>query len=469
MQQASQTEPAEHQSVEEQLSGLQLSESEEWGGSADGSPAEPAAGGRLSDVGGSMRMPPQSSLRGDWFGGSRHSVDIPRAHLPSAAADSRSDLSGKPFNSMRYTAPSEVYPSASQAKDSKGRGLFSRIRSEFGKAFGKNRRDKKWSESSMSNPAYSEDVVHTELRMDFARREAMHPDDERCIDQFVEAVRRYEILPDGSIGRGDGRVPDGTIRTNAGFLRGFARWLRAEGRDSMASRVFIDSASLDADIEDYRASGGDVHNRLQSALSHLRRFAPGPQGFGPGERELKAVGPGPRLMGHQIYYPHPDDGRVIDAIYREDSSKLEPNERKNAQQVASRQRRFSDWLRREGKESVVSRLTGSDQQRQSLDEDFREFKEAHGKTLVNIDRLRLYLGAEPQRKQDPYHPYPDDARIIDGIVNKTLSKLKKNETNKRKAAWNSANHQRKFSDWLQKKNKGSIASRINNDECRGGL
>lgn len=413
-----------------------------------------------------MRMSPQSSLRSDWSSSSRHSVDIPRAHLPSGAVASQSDLSGKPFSSMRYTAPSEVQSPASRAKDSKGRGLFSRIRSEFGKAFGKNRRDKKWSEGSMSDAAYSEDVVHTELRMDFAKREAMHPDDERCIDQFVEAVRRYEIMPDGSIGRGDGKVPEGTIRTNAGLLRGFARWLRAKGRDPMASRVFIDSGSLDADIEDYRASGGDVHNRLQSALSHLRRFVPGPRGFGPGERELKAAGPGPRLMGRQTTYPHPDDGRVIDAICREDLSKLEPDERIKAQHVASRQRRFSDWLRREAKESIVSRLIGSDQQRQSLDDDYREFTKAHGKVIVNFDRLRLYFGAEPQRKQDPYYPYPDDARIIDGIVNKTLSKLKKNETNKRKAAWNSANHQRKFSDWLQAKNKGSIASRINSDEMQ---
>ncbi len=36
----------------------------------------------------------------------------------------------------------------------------------------------------------------------------MHPDDETRINQFAEAVRNYEILPDGSVGRGDGRVPE---------------------------------------------------------------------------------------------------------------------------------------------------------------------------------------------------------------------------------------------------------------------
>ncbi|PDS99233.1 hypothetical protein CO666_33275, partial [Rhizobium chutanense] len=29
----------------------------------------------------------------------------------------------------------------------------------------------------------------------------MHPDDETRINQFAEAVRNYEILPDGSVGR----------------------------------------------------------------------------------------------------------------------------------------------------------------------------------------------------------------------------------------------------------------------------
>lgn len=179
-------------------------------------------------------MPPQSSLRGDWFSGSRHSVDIPRAHLPSGATASQFDLSGKPFSSMRHTAPSEVQPPAIGAKGGNGRGLLSRIRSGFGKAFGKNRRDKKWSEDPMSDAAYSEEVVHTKPRLDFARREAMHPDDERCIDQFVEAVRRYEIMPDGSIGRGtEGcpRVPSGPMQDFFGGLlvgseqRAGIRWL----------------------------------------------------------------------------------------------------------------------------------------------------------------------------------------------------------------------------------------------------
>ncbi|ULJ74465.1 Ulp1 family isopeptidase [Rhizobium gallicum] len=356
---------------------------------------------------------------------------------------------------MRYTALSEV-PPAARAKDGKSRGLFSRVKSGLAKALGTNRRDKKWSEGS--NVAYSEDVVHTEFRMDFAKREGMHSDDERCIDQFVEAVRNYEILPDGSIGRGDGRVPEGTITNNAGYLMKFARWLRVEGRDSMASRVLIDSESFAADIEDYKASSRDVHNRLTTALSHLRRFVPG-------ERELRAVGPGPRLMGRQTTCPHPDDARIIDAIARKDLSN-DPQERNKALEVARRQRRFSDWLRKEGRKSIVSRITGSDEQRQSLDNDHREFTKAFANPAVNINRLRLYLGAEPIRKPNrtPYHPYPDDARIIDRIVNERMSKLGKSETSKRKSASAQANRQRKFSDWLQQKNKGSIASRVNSDD-----
>ncbi|EJZ16351.1 hypothetical protein RCCGEPOP_36445, partial [Rhizobium sp. Pop5] len=84
-----------------------------------------------------------------------------------------------------------------------------------------------------------------------------------------------------------------------------------------------------------------------------------------------------------------------------------------SQKNASNQRKFSDWLKREGRGSIVSRLTGTDQQQRSLQEDFRKFTEAEGKVVVSLDRLRQYLGAESQLKQ--HNPYPDDALMIDGL------------------------------------------------------
>ncbi|OOO27908.1 UNVERIFIED_ORG: hypothetical protein BTE55_17900, partial [Rhizobium sophorae] len=271
---------------------------------------------------------------------------------------------------------------------------------------------------------------------------------------FAEAVRNYEILPDGSIGRGDGRVPERTLTTNLGILRGFARWLKAENRDSMASRLLNDPDSLAVDIADYWASGGDGQDRLKSALSHFRRLAPEGQ-------ELQAVGPGPRLMGRQIHDPYPDDALVIDSLAKEELSKFGPvpTSRNNT----SHQRKFSAWLQREGRESIVSRLTGTDQQQQSLQKDYQDFIEAMGKKVgVSFDRLRQYLGAESQLKQ--HHPYPDDARIIDDLAKEELSKLGPDSTSQRKVIWNLTNNRRRFGNWLQTRGRESIASRLNGSD-----
>ncbi|MBB4511211.1 hypothetical protein GGE48_007242 [Rhizobium leguminosarum] len=218
----------------------------------------------------------------------------------------------------------------------------------------------------------------------------------------------------------------------------------------MASRLLNDPDSLAVDIADYLASGGDGRNRLKSALSHFRRL--GPEG-----QELQAVGPGPRLMGRQIHDPYPDDARVIDSLAKEELSKFGPVS--TSRNNTSHQRKFSAWLKREGRESIVSRLTGSDEQQQSLKEDFRAFTKEEGKkVVVSFDRLRQYLGAESQLKQ--HHPYPDDARIIDDLAKEALSKLGSNSTSKRNVVWNMASNQRKFSDWLQREGRESIVSRL---------
>ncbi|MCK1738334.1 hypothetical protein IVA79_31180 [Bradyrhizobium sp. 138] len=461
--------PADQASFEQQLSNLQLSSPDESSaevGSPDTRPAEAHGPIQRTDMGRSMRMPPQSSLQDKGLSSTRYSVDIPSAHLGAGATASQSSLRDRLFSSTRYTAPSEPQPAA-RTKDSKSRGLFSRVKSGFGKVFGGSGGEK-------SSGGSTSEVASSELRMDFAKRgrpagQDMHPEDEARIEQFAEAVRGYEILPDGSTGRGDGRVCDGTLRTNLGLLRGFARWLRAENRGSMASRLLNDPESLAADIADYRAGGGDNHNRLKSALSHFRRFAPN-------EQELQAVGPGPRLMGRQIHYPYPEDAHLIDGLANEELNKLgsdSTSQRKGVSERASKQRRFSDWLQREGRGNIVSRLTGSDQQQRSLMEDYRDFTKAEGSVVVSFDRLRQYLGAEPQLKQHHlkqhhlkqhhlkhHHPYPDDARMIDGLANEELSKLGSDSTSQRKVFLNLASNQRKFSDWLLREGRGSIVSRI---------
>ncbi|WP_438270096.1 Ulp1 family isopeptidase [Rhizobium leguminosarum] len=403
---------------------------------------------RRRSVGGSMRVTPQSLAPENSLSGARHSIDVSRAGSSSL----RFGGSGSKTSSNMAEA-GEV----AAAPQGRSRGFKSRMVSGFKKAFGlsSGKTSSRGSGQQDVDAATETHVVSTKVRVDYAKRgrpadRDMHPDDESRINQFAEAVRNYEILPDGSIGRGDGRVPERTIENNLGILKRFARWLRAENRDSMASRLLNDPDSLAVDIADYLASGGDGRNRLQSALSHFRRLAPEGQ-------ELQAVGPGPRLMGRQIHDPYPDDARVIDSLAKEEV----PNSRKNA----SGQRKFSAWLKREGRESIVSRLTGSDEQQQSLKEDFRAFTKEEGKkVVVGFDRLRQYLGAESQLKQ--HDPYPDDALMIDSFANQELSKLGSGSTSKRNVVWTIASNQRKFSNWLQTRGRESIASRLNGSEMQ---
>nr|WP_237357949.1 Ulp1 family isopeptidase [Rhizobium phaseoli] len=341
------------------------------------------------------------------------------------------------------------------APQGKRRGFTSRMASGFKKAFGlsSGKTSSRSSGQQDVDAATETHVASTKVRVGAKRgRPAdrdMHPDDETRINQFAEAVRGYEILPDGSIGRGDGRVPEATVENNLGILRRFARWLRAANRDSMASRFLNDPDSLAVDIADYWASGEDDQNRLNSALSHFRRL--GPEG-----QELQAVGAGPRLMGRRIHDPYPDDARVIDSLAKEELSKFGPVS--ISQKNASNQRRFSNWLQKNGRGSIASRLTGSDQQQGSLKDDFRGFTKAEGRINVGFDRLRQYLGAESQLKQ--HDPYPDDALIIEALANEEQSKLGPVSTSKRKVVQNMAINQRKFSDWLKREGRESMVSRL---------
>ncbi|MGY3412660.1 hypothetical protein ACVWZV_008773 [Bradyrhizobium sp. GM5.1] len=136
---------ADQAGFEQQLGELQLRSPEESSGGS--SPDTPAARSheniQRTDVGGSMRMPPRSNLRSNAFSSARHSVDVPHAHLGSAANNYRSDLREGPFSSMRYAAPSEEQPTA-RTKDNKPRGLFSRVKSGLSKVFGGSHREK-WS------------------------------------------------------------------------------------------------------------------------------------------------------------------------------------------------------------------------------------------------------------------------------------------------------------------------------------
>ncbi|WFU14875.1 Ulp1 family isopeptidase [Bradyrhizobium sp. CB3481] len=502
--------PADQDSFQQQLSHLQLSSSEESSVGLSSSETRPVR----ADIDNSMWMSPEFSLQDNRFSSTRYSVDIPRAQLAgSATAPSQSDLRDRAFSSMRYTGQSEAQP-ATRTKDSKSRGLFSRVKSGLGKVLGGDRREK-------SSGGWASEVVYSELRMDFAKRarpsdadlelieqfklalaganrrprtianyeralkrfsefiqpngvtlkdllghpdlleaykdgllkvakadtrtylggaldtlrhfwaggpisapawvdaqaQPMHSEDEQLIRRFEEAVKAYRIVPDGSRGRADGRVPAPTVKSNVQALRAFARWLREGGNAPLATRVYHDPESLAADIDTYSAEGGDRRRRLDTAISHLRRL---------GGEGLQGVGAGPRLMGRQTHYPYPEDGGVIDGMLKEALDELGPNatrrQKLNVSRQASELRRFSDWLQREARESIVSRLTGSDQQQRSLYRDFKECAASAGPAAVSFNRLRQYLGAEPKSNRDLYR---DNTLRIDGSAEQELSRRKK--------------------------------------------
>ncbi|SFL25429.1 hypothetical protein SAMN04488498_1911, partial [Mesorhizobium albiziae] len=391
--------PAGGVGFEQQLSELQLISSDE-AGSPDRSPAEGGGGIRRTDLGGSMQVPPRTFLQDSQFSSARHSIDM------SQAASSRS-------RSRRSTASAEANSSSweelavAPPPKSKSGGLKSLLKKAT-KAFGSSSGRK----SSEGWTQQSDHVPESTLRMDFAKRSRLSEEDERIISEFRDRMSEFRnrdpdnsfaprtvknmtqdlrafsawlqehpryltlaslvddrdalrahaaafVKQDGSkrINRaldvlrnsragdfprhsrddpphpedavlikqfaaaaGPLDVPTATINSNASALRVFARWLRANNKPSMASRFRTELVA--DDIEEYRTDGGDPILRLNAALSHLRRLAPG------GE-EFEATGPGPRFIGRRTLAPYPDDARLIDGLANQDLAVATAAQRKN--------------------------------------------------------------------------------------------------------------------------------------------
>ncbi|MGC5845218.1 hypothetical protein PU724_33345, partial [Mesorhizobium abyssinicae] len=181
-------------------------------------------------------------------------------------------------------------------------------------------------------------------------------------------------------------VPINTIDSSLIHAKKFANWLHENNKEPLASR-FRNEALAD-DIEAYRAQGNDPENRLLSTLTHLRRLLPG------GEN-IQQIGPGPRLMGRRTLDAYPDDAEFIDLVTQERLSTLGPEPTAKQKypifNTASVQRRFSDWLQREKKGSIVSRLKGDKQQQSELMRDVKDFKRVTKNTKLRLDCLSQYL------------------------------------------------------------------------------
>ena len=91
---------------------------------------------------------------------------------------------------------------------------------------------------------------------------------------------------------------------------------------------------------------------------------------------------------------YPDDARIIDGLEKAELSMLKPEDtsrKKVAQNLARNQRRFGAWLQREGRGSIVSRLTGTSEQQKSLNDDYKDFKKSSRSADMGFDRVRNYL------------------------------------------------------------------------------
>ncbi|MFB9984810.1 hypothetical protein ACFFNA_35190 [Mesorhizobium kowhaii] len=195
--------------------------------------------------------------------------------------------------------------------------------------------------------------------------------DPLLIHQFAAAARALE-------------VPDKTIRSHTQILNSFSKWLTANQKPSLTSRFRTEEIA-----EDIMAFGeeNDPKGRLFTALNHLRRIQPDSAGF-------EALGSGPRVMGRRTLSAYESDADIIDDATNEALRKLGPaataKERAPILKIASNQRKLSDWLKREGKESIASRLNGNEQQKKQLQKDISEFKRAIGQPYVGlgINKLR---------------------------------------------------------------------------------
>lgn len=180
-------------------------------------------------------------------------------------------------------------------------------------------------------------------------------------------------------------VSKNTIDSSLIHAKKFANWLHENNREPLAFR-YQDEA-LAGDIEAYKVEGNDNEDRLLSTLTHLRRLLPG-------EENIQPLGAGPRLMGRRLLHPYPADAAVIDGMLDQALRGLATaKQRQPFHNQASWLRGFSDWLQREGRGSIVGRLSGNRQQH-ALDEDlelFTESKPRRSNVKRGMAMLRNYL------------------------------------------------------------------------------
>ncbi|MBB4188989.1 hypothetical protein GGE07_005668 [Sinorhizobium terangae] len=433
--------PADQACFEQNLAELHLSSSDESSAetaSPDTRSAEPHRSVQWTDDGGLMQVP----LQDNRFSSTRHSVDLPRAHLDSSAAGlSQSDLRDRLFSSTRYTAQPESL-SAARPKDSKRRGLWSRFKSEIGKTFG----------GKKSSGGSGLHVVHSELRMDFSKRSRPCEEDVRLLSDF----RRWAL--DNNVGN----YARGTIHGWSSALSMFGDWLQQHPRYLTLNSLLEDPIQLQARAKEFLRDHPGVN--LHLSLEKLQNFHAG------------EVGPRREVDGsRRRHQGHPADEELINQFVKiAGQHKANPL---TIDRVQHTLRRFAEWLPRNEKPSIASRYKDPSLA-ESLAEDVLEYKQSGGdrqdslkSALANLLRLApgeqhfeaLGAGGRVMGRRT-LNPYPDDGQLIDLVAQERFRSLGSRPTEKQKSAiFRLASTQRRFSDWLQRENKGSIVSRLKGD------
>ncbi|MET3583631.1 hypothetical protein ABID19_006696 [Mesorhizobium robiniae] len=334
---------------------MQLSSSDESSGE-DGSPdalSGKRGGGAWRDMGASMRTPPRFTPSDSYFSGSRHSVDIPQAHLGGTSqVPPQSSLRPDPFSSARYTSSPVAQPEV-QTKKGKNRGLWSRIKSGVGKAFSGSHRDK-----AFGAPVQQE-VVSTSVRVYHAKQPSrirgVFDADEALLEEFRS--------------RATGRMSDGTIRNAQADVRNFSAWLSRNGRAPIAGRLGNPQLEpgLERDLEAYATDCKSGTRRTKAALNKLRDVQAG--------NVLST-------SSHRLA-PYSADATLIDmwAAAEKPTGRVEPD---TVDRQARRLSRLSDWLQGHGRGAMAGRLFTH-----GLAQDVEEYKQQAEDTKIKPDLLRL--------------------------------------------------------------------------------
>ncbi|MER8383855.1 hypothetical protein NKH05_32585, partial [Mesorhizobium sp. M1399] len=421
---------AQQQGLERQLSELNL------GGSA----ADPDSGAiRRTSMGGSMRMPRQPSLRDNQISSARHSIDA------SYAASSHS-------RSRHSTASSEAYSSFSEEpaitpppKKSGGlRSLLKAVKKAFVPSSGK---------QSSKDGMHQPEVVKTTYRADYAKRGRPAAEDQTIIPDEDETIITDFIARAPGLGVK-------TVRPHATSLRKFSAWLQTqpEGR-TLAGLLDApgnpdDPNGLTGRANAFAHEAGVLVSAALVAVQQVRTGnLPHPRRRSTGDEHL--ISQVTKVM-HDARERNPDVAQSNTVV-----------------NWVSALRKFSVWLQEQPRNLTVASLVDDPG---ALNARAEQFVNERGDRRVNSSLksavevlLDWRAGIDPSRRTPRPIPYADDARLIEGLLNQELASLGPESTSKERIQVITS-RRRRFSDWLRRQGKASIASRVNgNQEQTQGL